>query len=71
MTPRQSNPDRATINATVPAWLKGVLASAAEDEDRDIGRVVQRAVLVYVNMPRDEREAAVRAARDTSKDLPE
>ncbi len=65
MTPRQSNPDRTQISATVPTAIKTAVAARAEEEDREVGRIVARAVECYLSLPVDEAERMVRQARNT------
>ena len=60
--PRQTA-DRAQISATVPASVKAQVARRADDEDRLESAVVTRALLVYLAMPMDDAERAVREAR--------
>lgn len=59
--------DRAQVSATVEPQTKQRVADRAREEDRDVGRVVARAVEVYLHMSVEEADERVRAARDPRK----
>lgn len=60
-----SKPDgRSSVSATVPPELRSALEARAEAEDRDIGRVARRALVVYLTMDPAEADRLVAEARN-------
>lgn len=58
--------ERQQVSATVPADVKSAVQERADLEDRDVGKIVARAVRLYLALPVERTDVLLRRGADVA-----